>query len=399
MAENKENKSIYTFLISTVMFFITVLSLCAFSFLKGLNATDIIRNTVMGAMGIFVVLFLMAQAKDASQYSYDNGAHYGRFFAVYAICFFLAIACAYLPAAGWPFLVIFVTLSLFSNTLIGVSAGLFFLLVSMLLSGNGLEIFILYFVCGLAGACLFKGLDDSYRIGIPVVVSAMFLLVGETACVVLYANETLKPELFLIPLLNVIISIVLLLIILKIFSSLVIFKYRDKYMEINDPECVLLVDLKERSKDAYYQAVHTAYFCDRIARKLSLDADAVKAGGYYHRIGLLKEDNSWEQVSQMIREHDFPPAACRILQEYLDKDTPIRQKETAVLLLSDAVVASMLFLFAREKGNLDYDQIIDTVFKKKLETAALKECSITMEEISRMKNIFKEEKLYYDFLR
>lgn len=399
MAENNENKSIYTFFISTVMFFITVLSVCGLSYLKGLDATSIIRNTVMGAMGIFVVLFLMAQAKDRALYDYDNRTHYGRFFMVYLICFALAAACAYLPAAGWPFLVIFVMLSLFSNTMIGVAAGTLLLLLSVMLSGSGMEIFMLYFVCGMAGACLFGGLDDSYRIGVPVTVSILLLFVGETACVVLYANETLKPELFLIPVINVIISIVLLLLILKLFSAMVIYRYRDKYMEINDPECVLLVELKNHSKEEYYQAVHTAYFCDRIARKLALDADAAKAGGYYHRIGLLKGSNSWEQVKEMADAHAFPPAARQVLQEYLDKDTPIRQKETAVLLLSDAIVSSMLFLFAREQGNLDYDQIIDTVFRKKLETPALQECRISMDEISRMKKIFKEEKLYYDFLR
>lgn len=399
-SKNKTKKKSNTLFIAITLFLITVLGTGIFSYLRGLATTDIIRNLVMSGMGSLLVLFLMAQAKEFKEYDYDNHEKEVRFFLIYLVELILAISCAYLPAAGWPFLVVFVSLALFSNALIGLAAGTLLLIISMILSGAAISIFVMYFVCGLIGISLFRRLDDSYKIGIPLLVSVLFLLTAETANIVLYANETLKPELFMIPMMNVIISLILLLIILKLFSALVIYRYRDKYMEINDPECELLVEMKEKSKESYYQAVHTAYFCDRIARKLSLDADAVKTGGYYHRIGMLKDNNTYEHVKEIAEQYEFPPVACEILKEFLDKNSSIKKKETAVLLMSDAVVSSMLFLFAREKtGTLDYEQIIDTVFKKKLETDVLASCDISMDEITRMKNIFKEEKLYYDFLR
>ncbi|MBD5497879.1 MAG: hypothetical protein HDR11_08990 [Lachnospiraceae bacterium] len=381
---------------AAVMFSATVLSVCVFSYLKGLDGADVIRNTVMSGIGVFTVLLFMAQAKAGSLFEYDNGEHMLRFMAVYLICLAFAFAIAYLPAAGWPYLAAFVFLTLFSNLQIGICAGTILLAVSILLSGNGAEIFILYFVCGFAGASLFKGLNEAYKIGIPVAVSLMFLLTGETACVVLYANETLKPELFLIPLINVIACLVLLLIILRVFSALVIYKHRNKYMEINDQEYTLLVELKEKSKKEYYQAVHTAHFCERISQTLSLDVNASKTGGYYRRIGILRGENTWEVVSEIAAEHAFPPEAVRILREFLDKTVPIRQKETVVLLMSDAVINSILQVKKNEKP--DYDKIIETIFKRKMESGVLKDCIVTMEELNRMKTIFKEGKLYYDFL-
>lgn len=384
---------------AAVMFSATVFSVCTFSYVRGLDGADIIRNTVMSGIGIFTVLLFMAQAKADRLFEYDNGEHMLRFMVVYLICLALAFAIAYLPAAGWPYLAVFVFLTLFSNLQTGICAGTVLLAVSIFLSGNGTEIFILYFVCGFAGASFFKGLNEAYKIGIPVVVSIMFLLTGETACVVLYANETLKPELFLIPLINVIVSLVLLLIILRFFSALVIYKHRNKYLEINDQECTLLVELKEQSKEEYYQAVHTAYFCERISRLLLLDVNAAKTGGYYRRIGILRGDNTWETVAEIVSEHTFPLEAVRILREFLDKTVPIRQKETAVLLMSDAVISSILYLLAKKNEKMDYDKIIDTIFKQKMESGVLKECSMTLEELYRMKSIFKEEKLYYDFLR
>lgn len=87
-----------------------------------------------------------------------------------------------------------------------------------------------------------------------------------------------------------------------------------------------------------------------------------------------------------------------ILKEYLLPDRIVRRKETAVLILSDAVTAAIIHLLAADKTrNLDYDKIIDSVFKIKLDSGVLSQCLISMKEITQMKKIFKEEKLYYDF--
>lgn len=400
MEENKENQGIHTFIISVIMFFTTEIITCGACYLKGMDVTAMISNTVLVGLGIGTVLFLMAQSKDSFLFDYDNREHYGRFFVFYILSLCLTVASTLLPIEGWPFLVIFVSLSLFSNTLIGVTASTLLLFITVQLSSAGVVAFMLYFLCGLLGACLFRQLDENYRIGGPMICSILSLIICETAGVVLYANEKLSIGLFIIPFMNVIVSTILLIIILKFFSSLVIYKYRDKYMEINDPEFPLLVEFKQCFKEEYYQAVHTSYFCDRVAKKLMLDSEVARAGGYYHRIGKLRGDNSWETVEDACIEYDFPPATRKVLKEYLDKNTQIVEKETAVLLFSDAVISSILFLFTKQPdAELDYNQIIDTVFRKKMESGSLKECKITLQEITVMKNIFKEEKLYYDFLR
>lgn len=382
------------------MFLGTVLLTCLFSLLKDADTAEVLSNTVLTGIGAAVLDFLMTDAFKREEFTYDNGRYPFRFLLVYGGCLLIAAACAYLPAAGWQFLAVYVALSLFSNPSIGLYAGTLLLAVTVLLSGSGIVMFVMYFLCGTAGIILFQGLDEAYRIGMPLFLSLLLLLTGETAATVLFANEQLKLSLFLIPLLNVLISLILLFTLLKCFSALVIFRYRVKYLEINDTECGLMIRLKEKSRDEYYQAVHTAYFCERIAKRLSLDEQALKAGGYYHRIGILCDANTWERVEELLAEYRFPPAAVSLLREYLDSGTSIRKKETAVLLLSDAVVAAILFLLAKDRNKeIDYDQVIDTVFRKKLETGQLADCNISLEELSQMKKLFKEEKLYYDFLR
>ena len=89
-----------------------------------------------------------------------------------------------------------------------------------------------------------------------------------------------------------------------------------------------------------------------------------------------------------------------VLKEYLETGSKIIHKETAVIYFADAVVNSILFLIEKDHdAKLDYDQIIDTVFKKKQESSRFQDCCLTVGELNQMKKIFKEEKLYYDFLR
>lgn len=56
---------------------------------------------------------------------------------------------------------------------------------------------------------------------------------------------------------------------------------------------------------------------------------------------------------------------------------------SAVLIMADAVTASMIHLLSANKGReLDYDKIIDSVFRVKLESGVLSQCLISMQEIT-----------------
>jgi hypothetical protein len=171
-------------------------------------------------------------------------------------------------------------------------------------------------------------------------------------------------------------------------------------MEINDPECPLLVELKDKSKDEYHHAMHTAYLADKIAKRLNMDDAAVKACGYYNRIGILRGENSWDNVSAICKGYHFPPYARKILREYVDPGEKLVSKETMVVLFADTIVSQIMSTFAENpQAQIDYGKLIDSVFQEKLETQELWCNEISLTQIREMKKIFTEEKLYYDFLR
>lgn len=396
-AENKKKEPVY--LVNSILVVITVLLVTAGGFLKHAGGAELLRNAILAGTGAFLTCFLFLSEKDRLPKENASPVRTSRFAVSYGICLAVSLCCAFLPPAGWPFLVVFVMMSLFGGFLPGICGGISFLTFSVLLAGADVNIFALYVLTGLLGACLFSHLDEKYRIALPLFVSLSFLFAAETACVVLFANETLKWELFLIPALNVIISLILLLILLKVYSGMEIFKYRIKYLEINDQEFELLVNIKEKDKNAYYRAVHAAYFSERIAQALSLDADAAKTAAYYANAGILYKEPEKDLEKEFV-SYGFPPYARQLLRELTGKNTGIRHKEAAVVYMADAVISSILYLFEKKQDTkTDYAAVIETVFQKKWESGSLKNSELTFAEWNRMKKIFKEEKLYYDFLR
>ena len=396
-AENKKKEPVY--LVNSILVVITVLLVTAGGFLKHAGGAELLRNAILAGTGAFLTCFLFLSEKDRLSEKNASPARTSRFAISYGICLAVSLCCAFLPPAGWPFLVVFVMMSLFCGFLPGICGGISFLTFSVLLAGADISIFALYVLTGLLGACLFSRLDEKYRIALPLFVSLSFLFAAETACVVLFANETLKWELFLIPALNVIISLILLLILLKVYSGMEIFKYRIRYLEINDQEFELLVNIKEKDKNVYYRAVHAAYFSERIAQALSLDADAAKTAAYYANAGILYKEPEKDLEKEFV-SYGFPPYARQLLRELTGKNTGIRHKEAAVVYMADAVISSILYLFEKKQDTkTDYAAVIETVFQKKWESGSLKNSELTFAEWNRMKKIFKEEKLYYDFLR
>ena len=396
-AENKKKEPVY--LVNSILVVITVLLVTAGGFLKHAGGAELLRNAILAGTGGFLTCFLFLSEKDRLSEKNASPARTSRFAVSYGICLVVSLCCAFLPPAGWPFLVVFVMMSLFCGFLPGICGGISFLTFSVLLSGADVGVFALYALTGLLGACLFSRLDEKYRIALPLFVSLSFLFAAETACVVLFANETLKWELFLIPALNVIISLILLLILLKVYSGMEIFKYRIKYLEINDQEFELLVNIKEKDKNVYYRAVHAAYFSERISQALSLDADAAKTAAYYANAGILYKEPEKDLEKEFV-SYGFPPYARQLLRELTGKNTGIRHKEAAVVYMADAVISSILYLFEKKQDTkTDYAAVIETVFQKKWESGSLKNSELTFAEWNRMKKIFKEEKLYYDFLR
>ena len=362
---------------------------------------ELIGIAVLSACGAGMILFSIEKSRVLQLFLYDNERNLWRFTLLYCLFLLAALLCPLLPKSGWPYLAVFVGLMLFSNEVTGLAAGSSLLMISLLLqSDSDPVVFFVYFVGGMAGILLFSTIDESFRIWIPMLLSLLIQFVCLCIPEVLYQQLPFYMPMLLVPAVNTVVCLILLLIILKFFSFTFIYKTRDIYMDINDPECPLLVELKNASKPEYYHTIHTAYLCSRIALQLQMDDAVVKACAYYHKIGLLKGENNWENVETILTENQIPLRVRALLKQYLSPEEQLVDREVIVLLFADTMISSIDYLFSKDKNvQLDYQKLIQTIFKRKMESGILDHSEISLGDLQRMKKILVDERLYYDFLR
>lgn len=369
-------------------------------YLRNFSKEELISDTIMAGIAGTVVVYLQFHMMLDHRYGYDNELHWKRFYMILLGGLVAALMFPFLPVAGWPYLIVFILLSMYGNLVSGFVSGTMLLMLSVLLTpGIGFHVFFLYFLSGLLGVILFNGIDSDFKVEVPIFITMLFFGVLLMADIVLFENRSLSGELFIVPVINILVCFFLLLLVLKTFNTQVVNPYRGRYLEINDQQHPLLIELKQKSRDTYMEAIHTVHFAERIADKIGCDVDKVKTASYYYQIGMLRGENNWENVKAVISENHFPQEAVELLKECLTHREAVLHKEAAIVLLSDSVIR--VILTAQRKmpdKKPDYQKLISVLFDRKVEAGFLNQCDISIREFLELKQIFLEENLYYDFL-
>ncbi|MCR5595997.1 MAG: hypothetical protein K6G12_09110 [Lachnospiraceae bacterium] len=369
-------------------------------FLYSVSVIRALETLVIVVLGQIIVIF-----------TYESGIIYdtlltghiypkGRFYIVYVILMAGSLVIAQMPVTAWPFVVVFVLLTILSNIPCGVVSGCMCLFVASSAMDVGVYPFIyVYMLSGIAAAVLVAYIDERFKIGLPLSIVVIILLTGLCITVITSA-QVISIELFLYPAINIAITVILLIFILKAYSAKVIFKEKDEYIELNDPECMVLTELKNIAPDDYHKTVHVVYFCDRVSAALDMDAPKIKCAGLYHRVGMIGGAYNWENTRAVCEEQNLPEDVMTILREFEDPSVQIKQPETAVLYMCECVVSSIQYLFAKNKEvKLDYPSLIEAIFKQRIESGLFNDCDMSIRQFELMKKVFVGEKLYYDFLR
>ncbi len=374
----------------------------AASFLYGFTPDRIAGNVIAFGVMMTGVLFAFARQRQNGRLIFDNASNIWRFYVLYIsavlICSFFPLISEY----GRPYLVIFVALTMVSDEVSALCAGSSLLILCELLCKEpSLYFFVEFFVPALIAVMLFSTVGEEFRILIPMAVSLLSQFVCLCLVSVLFTNRTFGFDLFFIPFVNILVCIILILIILKVLSFSFVYKKDDQYMEILDPEFELLSNLKNYSKEEYDHSIYTAVLCSKLAIKMGLDEKLTKALGFYHRIGLLRGENTWENAKGLMTEYLIPEEVIDLLEEYhYSRDDGVYSRNTAVLIIAETVISSVSYLFSKDKdANINYDKLIGTILDKKLESGIFSNSKLTFEDMNIIKKTLCEEKLFYDFLR
>lgn len=389
MAERKLSKAKIIILCEIICILLATGFTALLSLYFQVKTDKLVSNCFIMLLAFMATGFQIRRDFTEGRTDYDNAEHPLRFFVCLLCSLMVAGISCFLPVGGWPFVFVFVMLTIFSNVRTGILVSMVLLTMAVMLTGEAESGYLIYTVSGIFSASLFKHIDDKFDMLQAVVLSMISLLFCEICCGILLANVRPNLETFVIPVTNIIVTVLLLLGILKYFYSKVLYRYRLKYLLLNDTENPVIQNLKTDNKEKYMECVHVAHFCENIAAKLSLDVEAIKALSYYRVI-------SGEKLEEMLANEQFPPVAAQMLLEY-KQNKRITGKETTVLIVTEVLI-QQAFSYIKAGRKKEFVNAIDEIINPLFFDERLKGSHLSLYEFHQMKQIFKEEQLYYDFL-
>ncbi|MCR5102605.1 MAG: hypothetical protein K6B41_14760, partial [Butyrivibrio sp.] len=243
------------------------------SYLYEKTFEEILRNVLVNLMTTGTVIFMLNDIDPEDTFLYGNIHRKIIFVLIFMGEMTMAAVMPSINFDAWPYMVLFVILALFSNPFIGIFSGASLVMFSELLSvDTSYYEFFIYFVAGSIAIALFRDLTEETKIGLPLFISMLMQLILLLAFHVLFLNSSLTPSIVIVPVVNVFINMILLTILLNFVGVFFIRKSNDMYMDINDTEFKLLVDIKDKNKDEYFRAIHTAYLAERAAMDIGINA-------------------------------------------------------------------------------------------------------------------------------
>lgn len=386
------------------MILVSVSSICLFSyFLYEKTFRDIFLLGIVAFICTGCTEFSFIYSNINNDLNYDNGKHFFRFFIIDVLGLLSGCIFPLIPITGWVFPVIALALSLFSNSITGITAYTGFLAICIYLSNESIFSFVIFLIAGIVFILLFDHLGKDFKIGIPSLIAVLLYSAIIMTKVIFTSKGFPGYEELLIPGINIGISIILLLTILRLYCSIVVDKEKNRYIDINDQEFELLLKYKEKDEDIYYNAIHNAYFADKYARIRGMDPDLLKNAGYYHKIIMNECKEQHVTLEEICGKYKFPETAVNLLHEYAYKSGKYSQKETTAIYLIDSVVSSLMYVIDnkedKKEKNIEYDKLAVAVIRRKINGGTLNNSELTMSDIADMEKMFTGEKLYYDFLR
>lgn len=406
--KKKEEAGWQKVLLIIIMLIVSIAAVGVAAYLYGKSFRDIFVLLLIEAACFGTVVFSFFQSNIYNTLHYDNGGHVIRFVITFLIGTGVCCLLPALPDSGWAVPSIALALSLFSNTVTGVLAFAGLMGVCTYFASADILVFLLYFFCGTIFAVLFEKLDEDYKTGVPMFIAMIIYVVSMAAKTVFQSHGIVTGDMFVIPIINIFITFMSMLAILRFYCAVVIDKEKGTYLLINDQEFRLLAKYKEEDKQLYYNAIHTAYFAEKTARLLHMDVDVAKNGGYYHRIIVAECKKQEKTLEEICKSNKFPPKAVQLLQEYNYKSQPMKMRETVAVYLADCVVSSIMYLISKgqkedeqnkEKSDMDYGKLAMAVIHRKTESGILNNSEISLADLGGIEKIYTGEKLYYDFLR
>lgn len=382
MTENKNFAGGQTVLLELC----TVAAIAFLGFLNGISADELIKEIVFSSVFLLVLYFVMRIRRISVS---PKSA------AVTAACYVVSLAVILLTREYEIYHLWFlgpVLIGLLIQPYLGVSIHFILVFIFCSLNSCGIEYFCFYFILGailiLLTKYLKKPLYFIYIVVITLTMNVTFLILLN----------------FFVPgtRMSVVMSVLSTLMVL--FSSFcagrIVLPHRKRvrdgssaavsFTEMLDQEFELKIQVRGSSKKLYIHSAMVEEIAGRAAAEIGADELLARAGGFYHEIGRLKGKDYIEAGLKLAEDYHFPDTVKKIIAQHNSSFEKPGSKEAAIVMLADSIVSTLDYLEKKNPESLELkaEEIIENVFRNRLNKGALDESGLLISDYIQLKSFF-----------
>ncbi len=359
----------------------------------------LIQNTITGAVRNLIVIAIIAFIM---VYTLKDELGFGGVMLI-TLCALLSSVQAFIPDFIMPVAAFSVIIAFVVTPNAGFASIIFFSAMPFMASERSFEYFLFFIATGSIGTALMYIKSKNGRYFEALTVFSLIYLMLYTALIIL-KRMSLNVDIIVFPILGLILDVVIMEIAGYNYYINVVKRKEDQYTSVIDPEFPLLIRLKNNNREEYKRAIHTAHFTELFADKFGYDKVIMKGLGFYHRIGVLDEEDASLPLRtvKIATEEEFPEELIKFLKEYGEVKAEERTSaEVSICIIADTVITNLMEEYANKNDKPDMNKFVDKTILKMFsgKNSILKRSEIPYDDLEQIRKIFKEEKIYYDFLR
>ena len=156
------------------------------------------------------------------------------------------------------------------------------------------------------------------------------------------------------------------------------------------PNYELLLRLQGYSEELLQHSQRISALSAGAAEAIGGNIMLAKAGGLYHEIGRIEDEDDYIEAGTRIgQEYDFPEKLLAVMRQHSTGFELPKSMEAAVVMLSDCIVSTSEFLVKNGKREMLSDaQLINSIFQNRLEKGNLEFAGMTLEQIQDLQNFY-----------
>lgn len=246
--------------------------------------------------------------------------------------------------------------------------------------------FILFGTIACFAAAFFKNIKK-------MILATISLLISNILINILFQTmvyDELMINKLIMKLVMLIIDVLIACIIAIFVNKLVVLEYKKQLLVKKCSESFPPIsELKNQPNDIYLHSLQVAELSVSGAKAIGSDVLIVKAGALYHEIGKYKSNDYVKSSIQIARKYNLPIQVQKIVAEHNGNKSKPSSPESSIVMLADTVI-STIDRIEKSKGRIDIleEKIINNVFNIRIETGALSEAGLDLNQLFQIKKSF-----------